>query len=29
VTIRDFGGWAQVQKRHFDDGGVFDKIYLQ
>ena len=28
-TIRDFGGWAEVQKRHFDDGGVFDKIYLQ
>jgi sulfate/thiosulfate-binding protein len=22
-----FGGWRKAQKRHFDDGGVFDKIY--
>jgi sulfate/thiosulfate transport system substrate-binding protein len=22
-----FGGWAKAQKTHFDDGGVFDKIY--
>jgi sulfate transport system substrate-binding protein len=22
-----FGGWRQAQKRHFDDGGEFDKIY--
>ncbi|WP_435627970.1 sulfate ABC transporter substrate-binding protein [Candidatus Ferrigenium straubiae] len=22
-----FGGWAKVQKKHFDDGGVFDQIY--
>ncbi|TFH90282.1 sulfate ABC transporter substrate-binding protein [Vibrio ouci] len=22
-----FGGWAQVQKTHFADGGVFDEIY--
>lgn len=22
-----FGGWRAVQKRHFDDGGEFDKIY--
>jgi len=22
-----FGGWQKTQKRHFDDGGVFDKIY--
>jgi sulfate/thiosulfate-binding protein len=22
-----FGGWQKAQKRHFDDGGVFDKIY--
>ena len=29
VTIRDFGGWSRAQARHFDDGGVFDKIYLQ
>ncbi|MGQ3051329.1 MAG: sulfate ABC transporter substrate-binding protein [Roseateles sp.] len=24
-----FGDWRQVQKAHFDDGGVFDKIYLK
>ena len=23
-----FGGWKQAQKKHFDDGGEFDKIYL-
>lgn len=22
-----FGGWQQAQKEHFDDGGVFDRIY--
>ena len=22
-----FGGWAQAQKEHFDDGGLFDQIY--
>lgn len=22
-----FGGWRKAQKAHFDDGGVFDKIY--
>ena len=22
-----FGGWQQAQKKHFDDGGVFDQIY--
>ena len=22
-----FGGWAQAQKKHFADGGVFDEIY--
>ena len=28
-TIRDpmFGGWAEAQKRHFDEGGIFDQIY--
>lgn len=26
VTIQDFGGWAQAQKVHFADGGVFDQI---
>jgi sulfate/thiosulfate-binding protein len=27
VTIRDFGGWAAAQKKHFADGAVFDQIY--
>ncbi|MDB5380979.1 MAG: sulfate transporter substrate-binding protein [Rhodospirillales bacterium] len=28
VTIQDaFGGWAEAQRRHFSDGGVFDRIY--
>jgi sulfate transport system substrate-binding protein len=28
ITIDDvFGGWQAAQKRHFNDGGVFDKIY--
>jgi sulfate transport system substrate-binding protein len=22
-----FGGWQQAQKKHFDDGGLFDQIY--
>ncbi len=27
-TVDDtFGGWAQAQKLHFSDGGVFDQIY--
>jgi sulfate/thiosulfate-binding protein len=29
VTIADFGGWAQVQKTHFADGGIFDKITVK
>jgi sulfate/thiosulfate-binding protein len=29
VTIADFGGWAAAQKKHFDDGGVFDRIYAR
>jgi sulfate/thiosulfate-binding protein len=24
-----FGGWQKTQKKHFDDGGVFDQIYQQ
>jgi sulfate transport system substrate-binding protein len=24
---KDFGGWAEAQKKHFADGGVFDEIY--
>jgi sulfate/thiosulfate transport system substrate-binding protein len=28
-TIDDlFGGWAKAQKAHFDDGGLFDQIYV-
>ena len=27
LTIRDFGGWGTVQAKHFDDGGVFDKVF--
>ena len=27
VTIADLGGWQAAQKKHFSDGGVFDKIY--
>ena len=26
VNISSFGGWKAVQKKHFDDGGVFDQI---
>jgi sulfate transport system substrate-binding protein len=22
-----FGGWTKAQKAHFDDGGIFDRIY--
>ena len=29
VTIDDFGGWGAAQKKHFADGGVFDKIYAR
>jgi sulfate/thiosulfate transport system substrate-binding protein len=30
VTIdADFGGWAQAQKLHFADGGIFDQIYAK
>jgi sulfate transport system substrate-binding protein len=27
VTIEHFGGWQMAQTDHFDDGGIFDKIY--
>jgi sulfate/thiosulfate-binding protein len=28
VTVEEaFGGWAEAQPRHFDEGGVFDQIY--
>jgi sulfate transport system substrate-binding protein len=23
----EFGGWDAAQKKHFNDGGVFDQIY--
>jgi sulfate/thiosulfate transport system substrate-binding protein len=26
VTIADFGGWTNVQAKHFADGGIFDKL---
>jgi len=26
LTIKDFGGWAEAQKKHFDDNGLFDEI---
>lgn len=26
LTIADFGGWKAAQKKHFDDGGVFDSL---
>ncbi len=29
VTIRDFGGWDRTQRKHFNDGGIFDKIYAK
>ncbi len=30
LTIdKDFGGWAEAQKKHFDDSGVFDQIYVK
>lgn len=28
VSIENFGGWRAAQARHFDDGGLFDQIYL-
>ena len=27
ATIKDFGGWDEVQEKHFADGRVFDEIY--
>lgn len=27
VDIDKFGGWQKAQKKHFNDGGVFDQIY--
>ena len=25
----DFDGWRKAQRKHFDDGGIFDQIYRQ
>jgi sulfate/thiosulfate-binding protein len=27
--ITELGGWKEVQKKHFDDGGIFDQIYVK
>ena len=27
VTVADLGGWQVAQRRHFGDGGTFDRIY--
>ena len=27
ITIRDFGGWAEVAEKFFADGAIFDQIY--
>ena len=27
LSIDAFGGWQKAQKLHFDDGGIFDRIY--
>ena len=27
VDISHFGGWSEATKKHFADGGIFDKIY--
>jgi sulfate/thiosulfate-binding protein len=30
ITIDDvFGGWQKAQKTHFNDGGIFDQIYVK
>jgi sulfate/thiosulfate-binding protein len=26
ISIENLGGWEAVQKKHFDDGGIFDQI---
>jgi sulfate transport system substrate-binding protein len=27
ATIKEFGGWTKAQAEHFNDGGIFDRIY--
>lgn len=29
VTIDDFGGWDEAYKIYFDDGAIFDQIYVE
>jgi len=29
ITVDDFGGWGNVAKVHFSDGGTFDQIYVK
>jgi sulfate transport system substrate-binding protein len=29
VTIAELGGWDKVQAQHFNDGGLFDRIYTR
>jgi sulfate/thiosulfate-binding protein len=29
ITIDEFGGWQKAQSKHFNDGGIFDQIYLK
>lgn len=28
LTIAELGGWKAAQQKHFDDGGIFDQIFL-
>ena len=28
LDIASFGGWSEVQAKHFADGGIFDQIYI-
>lgn len=28
VSIDDLGGWSSLQQQHFNDGGIFDQIYV-
>ena len=29
VDINHFGGWAEAQKKFFDDGGIYDEIFIK
>ena len=28
-TVKSLGGWTTLQKQHFDEGGIFDQVYLK